>query len=128
MKAKWNLVLITLIFIATSCGSTKKAAKVKVDPVLGDWVIVIADTPQGDMESTLTMSKNTDGVYTGVIASDIGSMNLENVKVVASALTSTFEYQGMEFEFNGNFTENEFKGETVGMGSSFPTTGTKAAE
>lgn len=127
MKTKLNLVLLVLTFIVASCSSTKKAA-VKVDPILGDWAIVIAETPQGDMESTLSMSKNTEGVYTGVIASDMGSMDLENVKVVASALTSTFEYEGMEFEFNGNFTETEFKGETVGMGSSFPTTGAKKVE
>lgn len=130
MKAKLNLFLVTLIFIAASCSGTKSTAeaKPKADPILGDWAIVIADTPQGDMESTLTMTKNEDGTYKGVIASDMGSMDLADVKVVESALTSTFEVQGMEFEFKGNFSETEFKGETVGMGSSFPTTGTKKTE
>ncbi len=129
MKAKLSTILIAVFFIATSCSGSKTVAeKPKVDPVIGTWNIVITNTPQGDIENAMIISKNAENVYAGEISTMGTSMNLDNVVIAESVLTSTFVYEGMDFELKGTFTDAVFNGEVVGMGSSFPATGVKAVE
>ncbi len=124
MKAKLNIVLITFIFIAASCGSTKNTTI--VDPILGDWNIMTENTPQGDIESVLTITKNTGGVYVGSLNIDADVIPLQNLMIANGLLTSTFVYQEIGFELKGAFLANTFTGEVKGMGSVFPAKGTKA--
>ena len=127
MKAKLSTILIAIVFIATSCSGSKTIAEKepKVDPVIGTWNLVVTNTPHGDIENAMTISKNEADAYVGEISSMGTSMNLDNVVIAESVLTSTFVYEGMDFELKGTFSNAIFTGEVVGMGSSFPTTGVK---
>jgi hypothetical protein len=130
MKAKLSTILIALFLIATSCSGSKTAAnkKPKVDPVIGTWNVVITNTPQGDIENALVISKSEDDVYAGQITAMGNSIDLDNVVIAESVLSSTFVYEGMDFELKGTFADAVFNGEVVGMGSSFPANGVKAVE
>lgn len=126
MNNAFKLIFVSLLFISFSCSSSKKVAK--VDPYIGNWKVTVADTPMGTIENTLTIAKNGEGIYTGIMASEAGSMDLKNVAIIESKMTSTFDYEGTEFELKGNFTGNEFLGEVVGMGYNFVAKGAKAVE
>jgi len=124
---KTNLLLSFIaLFLITSCGSTKKV--VKADPYVGDWSVVISDTPQGDVAATMTITKNEAGEYTGTVNSDMGLINLSNVKIEESKLTSTFVTQDMDFDLTGTFEDLTFKGFVSGMGADFRTNGKKILE
>ena len=124
---KTNLLLSFIaLFLITSCGSTKKV--VKADPYVGDWSVVISDTPQGDLAATMTITKNEAGEYTGTVNSDMGLIRLSNVKIEESKLTSTFVTQDMDFDLTGTFEDLTFKGFVSGMGADFRTNGKKILE
>lgn len=130
MNVKLSTLLIAIFILAASCGSSKSSAieTPKVDPVLGIWNMLITGTPNGDIESKVLIAKNAENAYSGEITSSLGQIYLANVNIVDTALTSTFVYEGMDFELKGNFTEKEFTGEVIGMGSTFSASGTKAVE
>jgi len=121
---KIHLVLSFIaLFIISSCGSSKSAAK--VDPYVGDWSILISDTPQGDVLATMNILKNEAGEYTGTVNSDMGLINLNNVKIIESKLTATFITQDMDFDLTGTFEDVLFKGYVSGMGADFKADGKK---
>jgi len=121
---KIHLVLSFIaLFIISSCGSSKSAAK--VDPYVGDWSILISDTPQGDVLATMNILKNEAGEYTGTVNSDMGLINLNNVKIIESKLTATFVTQDMDFDLTGTFEDVLFKGYVSGMGADFKADGKK---
>ena len=126
MNNTLKLLFVSLLFISFSCSSSKKVAK--VDPYIGNWKVTVADTPMGTIENTQKKKKNGEGIYTGIMASESGSMDLKNVGIIESKMTSTFDYEGTEFELKGNFTGNEFLGEVVGAGYNFVAKGTKVVE
>lgn len=127
MKTIYTTLFVAVLFLSISCGSSKGIAK-KADPFIGNWEMQITNTPQGDINNTLLITKNEDGTYKGVMASEMGTMDLNDVKIIESKLTSSFVYEGMDFELNGTFDDKNFDGEVSGMGSSFPTKGTKILE
>ncbi len=123
MKKTHLLLSFIALFLVTSCGSTKKV--VKADPYVGEWNLVISGTPQGDVSATMTISKNEAGEYTGIVNSDMGAMNLNNVKIVDSKLSATFVTQDIDFGLTGTFENMLFKGYVSGMGEDFKTDGKK---
>lgn len=123
MKKTHLILSFIALFMISSCGSSKKAAK--VDPYIGDWSIVISDTPQGDVDATMTISKGEDGSYLGALNSDLGEIKLNNLKIAESKLTSTFVTQDMDFDLTGTFEEMLFSGYVSGMGADFKTDGKK---
>ncbi len=126
MKKTHVLLSFIALFLITSCGSTKNA--VKVDPYVGDWSMVISDTPQGDVAATMTISKSEDGSYIGSLNSDLGEIMLNDLKIEESKLTSTFVTQEMDFDLTGTFEEILFNGYVSGMGADFKTDGKKIIE
>ena len=127
MKTIYTTLFVAILFLSMSCGSSKGITK-KADPFIGNWEMQITNTPQGDINNTLLITRNEDGTYKGVIASEMGTMDLNDVKIIESKLTSSFVYEGMDFELNGTFDDVNFDGEVSGMGSSFPAKGTKILE
>lgn len=123
MKKTHLLLSFIALFLVTSCGSTKKV--VKADPYVGEWSLVISGTPQGDVSATMTISKNEAGEYTGIVNSDMGAMNLNNVKIVESKLSATFVAQDIDFGLTGTFEDMLFNGYVSGMGEDFKTDGKK---
>ena len=121
---KIHLVLSSIaLFIISSCGSSKSTTK--VDPYVGDWSIIISDTPQGDVLATMNILKNEAGEYAGTVNSDMGLINLNNVKIIESKLTATFVTQDMDFDLTGTFEDVLFKGYVSGMGADFKADGKK---
>ena len=122
MKKTYFILGLVSLFILTSCGSSKR---VKVDPYLGTWSLLIEDTPQGDVASTMTILKNEAGAYTGTLSSDLGTFNLSDLSIVESKLSGAFVVQDMDFDLTGNFVESTFKGFVSGMGADFKANGKK---
>lgn len=116
--------LITL-FLVTSCGSSKTA---KVDPYIGAWSLLIEDTPQGDVSSTLSILKNEEGQYSGTLNSDMGTFKLNNFKIADNKLSGVFAVQDMDFDLTGSFEDTFFKGFVSGMGADFKSNGKKVVE
>jgi len=126
MGTRVKLCMIALALVAYSCG-TSKSATAAADPYAGDWNVVTS-TPDGELESTMKITKNDDATYTGVVSSDQGMISMEELTIENSELTSSLTVQGMQFELKGNFTDESFKGEFAGMGTSFPVAGSKSTE
>ncbi|PTM07235.1 MAG: hypothetical protein DA407_10645 [Bacteroidetes bacterium] len=123
-KAHLILGLVSL-FILTSCGAGKN---VKVDPYIGTWSLLIEDTPQGDVSSTMTILKNEQGAYIGTLNSDLGTFNLSNLSIADNKIAGVFVVQDMDFDLTGNFEDAVFKGFVSGMGTDFKANGKKIVE
>lgn len=126
MKKFYLLFVLLSSIMITSCGSSKSA--VKVDPFIGAWNLMIEDTPQGNVSAIMTITKNTEGTYSGSVNSDVGTFNLYDLKIVDSKLTSGFMIQETEFDLIGNFENLLFKGYVSGMGEDFKANGEKISE
>ncbi|MCB0463783.1 MAG: hypothetical protein R2816_07135 [Flavobacteriaceae bacterium] len=122
MKNSHLILAIVSVLVISSCGSSKSA---KVDPFIGAWSLLIEDTPQGDVSSTLTIFKNESGEYTGNLNSDLGSFNLNNFQILDNRLSGAFVVQDIDFDLIGNFEETLFKGFVSGMGADFKANGKK---
>ena len=124
---KIHLVLsLIALFMITSCSPGKNA--VKVDPYIGAWSILIEDTPQGDVSSTMTILKNEANEYTGNVVSDVGTFDLSNLSIEDSKISANFVVQDMDFDITGTFEITVFKGFISGMGEDYTANGTKIVE
>ncbi|TJY33481.1 hypothetical protein [Pontimicrobium aquaticum] len=126
MKKPTLFLSFIALFIITSCGSSKKAAK--VDPYIGAWNMLIEDTPQGNVSATMTILKNDAGEYSGTLNSDLGLINLKDVKIIESKISASFITQDMDFDLTGTFQEMMFKGFVSGMGYDFKADGKKVLD
>jgi len=122
MKKAYFILGIVSLFVFTSCGSSKS---IKVDPYIGTWSLLIEDTPQGDVASTMTIMKNEAGAYTGTLSSDLGTFNLSDLSIAESKLSGVFVVQDMDFDLTASFIESTFKGFVSGMGADFKANGKK---
>ena len=120
MKKYLSILLVG--FVAFSCASVYSPA--------GNWDYVVAGTPNGDVSGTLILTE-TDGIYTGMFNSDMGELELENVKYSEEeGLSASFWIQGMELYMKGTFEGDAFTGEIDGgpqMGS-WPMTAKRITE
>ncbi|RXJ45652.1 hypothetical protein [Gelidibacter gilvus] len=126
MKKSYVLFVLFASLLITNCGSSKSA--VKVDPYIGAWNLLIENTPQGNVSATMTITKNTEGAYSGSVNSDVGAFDLYDIKIMDSKLTAGFMIQGAEFDIIGNFENLLFKGYVSGMGEDYQASGTKIIE
>ena len=125
MKKPYYILGVIALFLVTSCGTSKA---IKVDPYIGTWSLLIENTPQGDVNSTLTILKNEEGDYSGTLSSDLGAFKLNNFSVVENKLSGTFVVQDMDFDLTGNFEDAIFKGFVSGMGADFKSDGKKVID
>lgn len=123
MKKSYVLFVLFSSLLITNCGSSKSV--VKVDPYIGPWSLLIEDTPQGNVSATMTITKNTEGAYSGRVNSDLGAFDLYDVKIMDSKLSAGFLVQGAEFDIIGNFENLLFKGYVSGMGEDYQANGNK---
>jgi hypothetical protein len=113
-----RILFFTVVsFIAYSCATSKKTADISV----GEWEYVVADTPDGDAKGTLSILKEGD-VYTGVLHSSNGDMNLENVAIENDELVATFDYSGYTIDMIGKFVGDNFTGKVSVDYNDFPMT------
>ena len=125
MKKSHLILGMVSLFILTSCGAGKN---VKIDPYIGTWSLLIEDTPQGDVTSTMTILKNEEGAYSGTLNSDMGTFKLSNLSIVENKISGVFVVQDMDFDLTGNFEDTIFKGFVSGMGADFTANGKKVVE
>lgn len=125
MKKPYYILGVIALFLITSCGTSKT---IKVDPYIGTWSLLIEDTPQGDVTSTLTILKNEEGAYSGTINSDMGTFKLSNLSIADNKISGIFVVQDMDFDLTGNFEDTLFKGFVSGMGADFTANGKKVIE
>jgi len=111
------LVYSCLMF---SCAVTKKA---KVDPYIGEWEYV-AQTPNGDLDVVMTISKTETG-YSGFLTAEMGSVDIDNLVIEEGKLTSTFDIQGSEIPMKGKFEVDTYTGTTTWEGNEMPVNATK---
>jgi len=124
---KTHLVLsLIALFMITSCGPGKNA--VKVDPYIGAWSILIENTPQGDVSSTMTILKNEANEYTGNVVSDVGTFELSNLNITDNKISANFVVQDLDFDITGTFESTVFKGFISGMGEDYTANGNKIVE
>ncbi len=122
MKAKHIICAVLFTGLMLSCGSTKTVVNPD-DKLVGDWSLVAEATPQGDVPITMTITKNETGQFTGSFKSMMGEFVMSNLVLKNGVMSCDFDVQGMLFEFKGVFTNDEFKGETLGPGASYITNG-----
>lgn len=113
-----RILLFTVAsFIAYSCATSKKA----IDISVGEWEYVTVGTPDGDVKGTLSIMKDGD-VYTGVLHSSNGDMDLENIAIENDELVATFDYSGYTIDIVGKFVGDNFTGKVSADSNEFPMT------
>ena len=119
---KKYLLFVIVAFIGYGCASVYSPA--------GNWDYLVKGTPNGDVNGTLVLNE-TDGVYSGKFVSDMGELELENVKYTEEGdFSASFWIQGMQMSVLGKFVEDTFDG-TVDGGSqmgSWPMTAKRVME
>ncbi|MCK0132015.1 hypothetical protein MWU59_10945 [Flavobacteriaceae bacterium F08102] len=98
------------------------------DKYIGDWEMVVEETPEGDISLTMTITLDDEQVYSGELTTSEGNYSLENLSIKEGNLLAYFVYQDGDFELSGTFDENEFTGEIYGMDMTFTTNGKKVEE
>lgn len=119
MKKFIPFLFLTIGLIAfSSCSATKGvAAKKKAkEPMgyVGNWSIIVSDTPVGNVDAELMIEKSEDGQYTGFFVSQGNKVKLDNLKIEGQKMTSSFyssEY-GMDISIEADLAEgdNAFSG------------------
>jgi len=125
MKRFFNLYMLVAIAYSCllfSCAGSKKA---KVDPYVGDWEYV-AETQQGSLDVTMTINKAEEG-YTGSLSADMGSVYLEDLKIVDGKMTAVFYIDSYEIPMKGTFEGDKFTGSSTWEGNEMPINATKVA-
>ena len=117
----YTLVIVALSFQLLSCAGSKTSKK--VDPYIGDWEYV-AETPQGDLNVTMSIEKAEEG-YTGMLSSDMGSVDLEDLKIEDGKMTATFFIESYEIGMKGTFEGEKFIGSSDFDGNEMPIDATK---
>lgn len=123
MKKFFNLYILVAIAYSClmfSCAGSKKA---KVDPYIGEWEYT-AQTPDGDLDVVMTISKTETG-YSGFLSSDMGSVDMNDLKIEEGNLTASFEIQGYEIPMEGTFNGDTYTGTTSWDGNDMPMNATK---
>lgn len=114
------LVFVLGAFVAFGCASTKKA----VDISIGTWDHVVKETPYGDVEGYMVITKEGD-THRGTLNSDRGSIPIENLIIEDGNLKGTFFIEGMEIEMAGNFEGTAYTGKVSVDSNDYSMTATK---
>lgn len=122
MKTKYIICTFLFTSIMLSCGPTKTIVNPD-DKLVGDWHLIAEATPQGDVPIIMTITKNEAGMFAGSFKSIMGEFTMSNFVLKNGVMSCDFDVQGNVFEFKGVFTNDEFKGETLGLGASYITNG-----
>lgn len=120
---------LALLVLAVAGAGTAFAQE---DDPTGDWDIEI-DMGGAPMAATLTVTKNDDGSYSGMLNSPMGNLTLEHVIYSPGESLSFNESVGegdtaMEFKFEGKFTgPDSFEGVLESAMGPMPVKGTRAS-
>ena len=112
-----HLIIIFFIILLANCAASKSA----YSPT-GTWGYEVTNTPDGDSNGKMILSKNGDG-YTGNFqTSEYGTIQMRNIMMEGNALKSTFYVEGETFELNGLFEGDSFSGKITSNYGTFDMT------
>ncbi len=117
MQKFWTLGLIALMVFG--CATTKN-----LESAVGTWDFILKGTPNGDITGYFTIVKDIDK-YTGVIYSNEGSNQLNNISIDNERLECNFNYQGYKVVMEGDFDGRSLDGKMTVDYNDFPLTATK---
>ena len=125
MKKFFNLYILVAIAYSCLLFSCAGSKKTKVDPFVGDWEYVV-ETPDSNIDVTMSLQKTEDG-YTGSLSTDMGSLDLYDLKIEDGKLAAKFDFQGYEIPMQGTFEGEKFTGSSSVDGYEMPIDATKKA-
>ena len=126
MKSFFNLyILAAIVYSLLIIGCV--ASKVKVSPYIGEWHYTFPTQEGGEMDATMTITEIENG-FSGYLSSEIGSVDLEGLKIEDRKLTATFEIQGYELSLDGQFDGDIYTGTTNYDGNEWPMNATRSQE
>ena len=114
-----SMVILSILFFG--CASTKKVA---VSPYIGEWDYTFPTQEGGVMDVTMTINE-AEGIYSGFLNSNIGSVNLDDLVIQDGNLSATFNVQGYVLSMKGNFNGDSFVGTTSIDGTDIPMNATR---
>lgn len=113
-------IILTLFF--TGCTATKVTAPNYV----GRWNYEI-DTPQGRQSGWIILNQEGKEL-TGSINSDMGSVDLRDLKIEDNIMTANFYAFDMDMDLSGEFMEDVLNAKVIVQGYELPFKAYKAKE
>ena len=121
LKFQISTLLIGVLIMA-GCASTKKLA----DSYVGKWNYEL-ETPQGNYNGNMQISQNGNE-FTGSLNSDMGSVDLNDLKIENGQLTANFDMMGNTIDMKGSFEGDVFNGTMSAGGYDIPFKATRSKE
>lgn len=123
-----RILIPLLCSFALTLASCASAPKVAAPSFVGDWEVVVKNTPLGTIPGTLSINTAEDG-FTGTFNSQGSSFRLKSVTATDAGLQVMFYFpdqdMDVDMDLRGTPTENTLTGQTLGQ---FMTTATRVAE
>lgn len=116
------IALILGIFLVSGCASTKKL----VDSYVGKWNYDL-ETPQGTFSGNMQITHDGNEFH-GSLNSDMGSVDLSDLKIEDGKLTANFDMQGNTIDVTGNFEGEVFNGNFSAGGFDMPFKASRSQE
>lgn len=113
-------ILLTVFFAGCA------ASKVTTPNYIGRWNYEI-DTPQGRQSGWIILNQEGKEV-TGSINSDMGSVDLRDLKIDNNVMTANFNAFDMDMDLSGEFVEDVLNAKIIVQGYELPFTAQKAIE
>ncbi len=123
MKGFFNLntlIVFLFSFFILACA----ASKISVSPYVGDWEYTFPSQDGGEVDATMTITETEVG-FSGVLSSEMGSVDMEDLVIEEGKLTAEFEIQGYGISMNGEFEGDTYTGIVDFDGNEFPMNATK---
>lgn len=116
-------LLITMIAVVwAGCATTR----VTTPNYIGRWNYEL-DTPQGRVTGWIILDQEGKEV-TGTINSEMGSVELRDLKIEDNNMTANFYAFDMDMDIKGAFVEDKLNAKIIVQGYEMPFTATKVKE
>ncbi len=100
------------------------ATKVKVSPYIGEWHYTYQNMDGTEAAAIMTITE-ADNVYKGVLSSQMGSVDLQDLVIADGKLTAKFDIQGFVMSMKGTFEGDTYTGSVNIDGNEFPMIATR---
>ena len=117
---KHSCILIIISLILAGCASSK----ITESNYVGNWHYTFPTMDGGEMKAGMVISREGKE-YKGILTSEMGSVDLQDLEIVDDKLTAYFTVEGNRFDLVGVFSEDTYTGSTSIQGYEFPMNATK---
>jgi len=115
------LLIAVFGLLWTGCKTSSKVAE--SSKYVGDWLYTF-EMEGNSIDAVMTINKVDDG-YTGALSSDMGSLDLDDLKIEDGTLTASADLQGYILDIKGTFNGNVYSGTVGADGNEFPMEATR---